>query len=171
MDILRNEASPRRIALGLGLFHLAVIATGLATNWPGRNPALLYLRDGYQFLTGAGGGFGFFSPGVGNQLVIEFEVEGRRIALDKLVNQEVSLRIGNMYRLFAYSYENEKVKRSVAASLAASVFRRYPALTQATMVASLYRMPSLEEWAAGKRPATEEMYRVTFRLDKARDAK
>lgn len=156
----------RGFKLGLGFFHLLVIATGLHTGWPGANLFLRNARDGYQFLTGAGGGFGFFSPGVGNQLVVEFEVAGRRVALEKLVNQEVALRIGNMYRLFAFAYENEKVKRSVAASLATAVFRRFPDLKETTMVASLYRMPSLREWAEGTRPRTEEMYRVTFRLDK-----
>jgi hypothetical protein len=171
MVLGKIEASPRRIALGVGLLHLLVVASGLHTAWPGRNPVLLWFRDGYQFLTGAGGGFGFFSPGVGNQLVIEFEAGGKRIALDKLVNQEISLRIGNMYRLFAYSYENEKVKRSVAASLAAAVFRRFPELKETTMVASLFRMPSLKEYAEGKRPGLEEMYRVTFRLDKREDGR
>ncbi|RZA06007.1 MAG: hypothetical protein EOP11_11395, partial [Proteobacteria bacterium] len=136
-------AHPRRIYLGLGLFHCAVIASGIFPSWPGKIAAVAKFRDGYQYLTGAGGGFGFFSPGVGNQLVIEFDVNGRRMALDKLVNQEVSLRIGNMYRMFAYSYGNEKVKRSVAASLATAVFRRVPDLKETTMIASLYRIPSL----------------------------
>jgi len=90
------------------------------------------------------------------------------VELHKLVNQEVALRVGNMYRLFASSYGNEKLKRSVAASLATGVFRRFPDLTETTMIASLYRMPSLEEYAAGQRPASEEMYRVTFRLSEGR---
>ncbi|RZA08885.1 MAG: hypothetical protein EOP11_03485 [Proteobacteria bacterium] len=57
------------------------------------------------------------------------------------------------------------MKRSVAASLATAVFRRVPDLKETTMIASLYRIPSLDQYAAGERPSSEEMYRVTFRLN------
>lgn len=127
------------------------------------DPLISTLRNAYHSLTGAGGSFGFFSPDIGNQVLIEFKTEeGQRLLLHELVSGEVALRIGNMYRLFVESYANEKLKRSVAASLAAQIFRRKPKTKSVTMIASVYRFPSLKEFAAGIRPETKEVYRITF---------
>ena len=127
------------------------------------DPLISALRNAYHSLTGAGGSFGFFSPDIGNQVLIEFRTEqGRVIRLHEFVSGEVALRIGNMYRLFVESYANEKLKRSVAASLAAQIFRREPSAKKVTMIASVYRFPSLKEYAAGLQAETKEVYRITF---------
>jgi hypothetical protein len=158
----------KNLAFSFAAFHLAVLSLGLFPYFPPPTwPRLQAARDIYQALTGAGGGFGFFSPGIGNQLQITFETKPPLpgpLALDQVVNGEVALRIGNMYRLLAFSYGDEKIKRAVAASLATAVFRFHPEITETTLIATIYRLPSLEEWRRGMRPESLEGYRATFRL-------
>lgn len=152
----------RRILYVVTAFHLSVFLVGVA-NPLTRDPLLSTLRNAYHGLTGAGGSFGFFSPDIGNQVLIEFQTEsGKKLRLHELVSGEVALRVGNMYRLFIEAYRDEKLKRSVAASLSAQIFRHEPGAKQVTMIASVYRFPSLKEYAEGIRPETKELYRITF---------
>jgi hypothetical protein len=149
----------------LGIIHLLILGSGTfdfnLRDWD----RLRFLRNAYHTVTGAGGSFGFFSPNVGNQVIIEFEVDGReRLRLHELVSAEVALRIGNMYRLFVQTYPNEDLKRSVAASLTSQIFRRYPKAEKVTMIVQVYKLPSLEAFAKGERPETKELYRITFTL-------
>lgn len=114
-------------------------------------------------LTGAGGSYGFFSPNIGNQVLVHFQFEdGRTLRLHELVPAEVALRLGNMYRLFVDTYGNEKLKRSVAASLTAQMFRRFSDAKQITFVASVYQFPSLAEAHSGGAAKTVELYRIKF---------
>jgi hypothetical protein len=155
------------IAPSLALFHLMVLASGIFSVSVGKVSALRASRDLYQTFTGAGGSWGFFSPDVGNQIMIDFEVNrGSLVRLHELVSPEVALRIGNMYRLFVQSYENENLKRSVAASLASQIFRRRADAHVVTMIASIYRFPSLQEYGQGLRPEKKEVYRITFTTKK-----
>ena len=151
--------------VALGVIHLFILGSGTfdfnLRDWP----RLRIFRNGYHTVTGAGGSFGFFSPNVGNQVMIEFEVDGReRHRLHELVSSEVALRIGNMYRLFVQTYPNEALKRSVAASLSSQIFRRYPSAEKVTMIVLVYKLPSLVEFGEGERPQTKELYRITFTL-------
>ncbi len=158
-----------RWIVGLALFHLLVLFSGIWASHPLPN-ALGQARDLYYTATGAGASFGFFSPNVGNQVLVEFELDdGKRVRLHELVSPEVSLRVTNMYRLFLEAYPKEKLKRSVAASLTAQVFRRFPKTEKVTMVASVYRFPSLAEYAGGLRPETKEVYRITFLINGTTD--
>jgi hypothetical protein len=152
----------RRALYLISAFHLAAFAVGVV-NPLTSEPVISTLRNVYHGFTGAGGSFGFFSPDIGNQVVIEFQTDsGKTLRLHELVTGEVALRIGNMYRLFIDTYRDEKLKRSVAASLAAQIFRHEALAKQVTMIASVRRFPSLEEFARGVRPETKEIYRITF---------
>lgn len=132
------------------------------------NRAFNVARNGLHGLTGAGGSFGFFSPNIGNQVLIDFRLDdGRTVRLHETVPREVALRLGNMYRLFIETYGNDKLKRSVAASLSAQIFRRYPETKRVTLVASVFRFPSLADYANGVPSETKEVYRIVFETNRA----
>jgi hypothetical protein len=158
------------LLLALAFFHLAVIASGI----PHKDPRSAWLRRAkgyYQIVTGAGGGFGFFSPNIGNQFRIRFEVSPaapKPLELTSLVNHEVALRVINMNRFFVHHYEDEKAKRAIAASLTAHVFRAFPQAESVSFVASYYRLPTMTDYRDGKRPSSEEVYRARFVLPERR---
>ena len=161
-DQPQNKIASRLVGVLVAL-HFGVLFSGIWTpsleNWP----ALAWTRNIYQIFSAAGGSFGFFSPDIGNQALVEFQInDSNKIFLHNLVSQEISLRLGNMYRIFIDAYGDEKLRRSVAASLSAEVFRRFPEAEKVTMIVSIFRLPSLHEYGEGQRPTTKEVYRVSF---------
>lgn len=123
------------------------------------------LRTAYQLVTGAGSSFGFFSPNIGNQFQIRFEFNPSTypsVALPELVSREVAIRIGNMHRFFLKNYKDEQLKRSIAASLTASVFEKFPNATEITFIAEIYRLPTMKEYSSGSRVEVREVYRAKF---------
>lgn len=158
----------KKILYALALFHLAVLASGmtpLRKNSP--EPARRAFSI-YEALTGAGGGFGFFSPNVGQQVFVKFEIidkngTQKEIALEKMVSREVGIRLGNMFRLFVYSYEKENLRRSLAASFAAHVFESHPDAEQVTFRAYAFVFPSLIQHRDGERTKIEPVYSAAFR--------
>jgi hypothetical protein len=121
----------------------------------------------YSSLTGAGAGFGFFSPNIPRQICVDFDVTTRRgqllhSTLQETAGSDVNLRIGNMIRMMAKTYKNKKVYRSMAASLTASIYKRYPDAKEVTMHASIYDFPDMLEYRRGERPKRVEIYSAKF---------
>lgn len=158
----------KKVFYALAGAHLLVLASGM-TGWRKHAPRPLRLGvNGYEAVTGAGGGFGFFSPNVGHQLVVSFEVQGRdgatrTVAMEDFLPREVAIRVGNMVRLFAYSYEKEKYRRSLAASFSANIFERYPEASQVKLLAYAYQFPGVAQYRDGQRPSMEPVYQISFR--------
>jgi len=123
--------------------------------------------DIYARLTGVGAGFGFFSPVIPKEIQVAFEIETTdrgtiRTTLQQETIQEVNFRVGNMIRLLNRHFYQKKVMRSVAASLAASMFARYPTAKAVTLHTYVYDFPSLQDASAGKQPEVKRVYSVKF---------
>lgn len=125
----------------------------------------------YARLTGAGAGFGFFSPAIPKEVQVDFEIETTdrgliRTTLQEEMIKEVSFRVGNMIRLLNRNFYQKKIMRSIAASLSASMFARFPTAKTITLHTYIYDFPSLEEGRAGKLPRPRRVYSVKFGRDK-----
>lgn len=151
------------IGLHFGLLLLGILRVSLPTRL-GRS-----LQLGYARITGAGGSFGFFSPNVPRGTDISFAVElesGQVIqtALQDSIALEVRARLSNMLHLLEKHYENGKVVRSIAASLTAAVYRRYPDAKTITISANFIQFPSMQQYQQGKKTEWKPIYSAKFRL-------
>jgi len=149
-------------------FHFAVAGLSMAKLnsrvWPKRlaAPAAVYART-----TGTGAGFGFFSPAIPKEVQVTFDVDTAdrgliHTTLQEETVPEVSFRVGNMIRLMNRHFRQEKVMRSLAASLSANIFSRYPSARTVTLNAFIYDFPSMEEARNGKRAEPKKVYSVKF---------
>lgn len=137
----------------------------LNLNLPGGWP--FELQYWYARITGAGGSFGFFSPNVPREVDVSFSVEmpsGEILhqTLQETANAEVNARMGNMIRLLAGNFKRDDIVRSVAASLTADVFRKYPEAKTITMTAELIRFPTMTAYNLGNRPERLTIYSAKF---------
>lgn len=156
----------RKLFYGFIGFHFLMIALGmLEIALPGAwlyQAQVLYCR-----VTGAGGSYGFFSPNISASISIELAVDrpdGKKIT-ESIVESsapEVRVRMGNMTRLVAESFEKEKVVRSVAASFAAAAYRKYPKASRVTTNVYAHKFPSMQDYQLGKRPELISMYSGEF---------
>ncbi|MBX2986592.1 MAG: hypothetical protein KF802_01730 [Bdellovibrionaceae bacterium] len=155
-------------SLGGAFLLIAFSLTGFRQLPEGLPPFVHKTHEVLNALTGAGGSFGFFSPDIGPQLVVKFDVRKgetwhRGISLEEFLPHEVAIRLGNMNRFLGQTYQDERLRRSVAASLATRVFARFPAADEVTLIASAHQIPMLAEYADGRRFQVDEVYRVRFK--------
>lgn len=149
------------------LFHFSLMITGmLSLSFQKLGEAGRWL-DIYGRITGARGSFGFFSPNVGNQFIVKFEVEPKEgktfeTRLEDLVSKETSIRIGNMNRLFTTFFSKQLLRRSIASSLTTHVFEVHPNAKRVTFHASLFDFPSLQAYGHGARTVISPVYEATF---------
>lgn len=158
----------RRLITFIAVFHLAILASGMIGLWDRTGITARKFRHTYETFTGAGGGFGFFSPSVGQQLVLKFELknkagETRLLRLEELVPNEVAIRLGNMVRFLAYSYKDKRLRRAIAGSFAAYIFTRFPDTAEVNVVGTAYRFPSIDEFRGGVAVEERPVYRIQFR--------
>jgi len=146
--------------------HFFLLACGMLKIWlPAQS-----LRVGqvvYARLTGAGGTFGFFSPNAPRDVQLVFGIEkknGERFltTLDQEAGSEVRARLVNMTGLLGNEFKHEKVVRSIAASLSAAMFRKYPEARYVTLSANFVNFPDLEDYRKGKRPELLNVYTAKF---------
>jgi hypothetical protein len=121
----------------------------------------------YASLTGSGVGYGFFSPNIPPQILMEFDIEApdgkiTRSTLQESAGSDVNLRLGNMMRMMMNTYKDKIVFRSMGASLDASMYKRYPEAKSITLHASIYDLPRMDEYRDGKRVVTTEVYSARF---------
>lgn len=154
------------IAIAIVL-HMSVVLTGIfKVNWsqfgaPGKLIAF------YANLSGADGRYGFFSPNIPGQFLVNFNlkdkngnIETKRI--EENIPREVSIRYGNMLRLLMKAAKSSKLKRSITASLAAHIFNRNPNTKSVEVVVFSVILPTSKQYRNGLRKSEKEIYRAEF---------
>jgi hypothetical protein len=166
-----NRMSERRRRLLLGLFagHLILVALGAGSVSLSPLGALGDLLEGYDALSGAGSGYGFFAPGVTGQIVAHFAVldgEGRPtdVPLATVASHEADLRLGNIVDLFSADDDDDapSVSRALAASLAGTIFGRHPEARQVVVRLEFLEPASMEESRHGGRARRSPLYEAVF---------
>ena len=106
---------------------LAVCVNAKFTPWVGKPMERFILP--YIHLTGADGYFGFFSPNIGTQLRVSYELnEGEKTSPGSFLtgNNEIDLRINNIMAWFWTAQEDKKMRRALSASLAGKMLAKHP---------------------------------------------
>jgi len=156
-----------RAKWSLAGLHLVLVALGAAQfswerlGWPGA------IFQYYGILSGAGSGYGFFAPGVGTGLRVEFDIVGKSGALtrDRFevgMNRETNLRLGNILGPVSRNVDDEKLRRSVAASWAGKMFALHPDATQIIVRAETLDPPPMADYVSGSRSPWISLYRAKF---------
>lgn len=128
----------------------------------------------YGEATGSSHSYGFFAPGVGSQVRARFEVvdesgKNEMISLQSGASHEGDLRVGNIIDQFVHMLdeveEQENLRRSLAASLAGSVFGEYPKAREVVVHLDEFVPVSMADYRAGERAKWDEIYTARFRND------
>lgn len=154
------------IFLGLSLLHLTIVGLGASqitiAHWPLLGKPLIY----YGSLSGAGHSYGFFAPGVGSAFRVEFDIDKNHESfiakLDSHYNREAELRLSNLLGLISKTVEDERIRRSVAASWAGKMFARYPGAQSVTVRLEMHGLPTMAFYKTGTRFNWEPFYRAKF---------
>ncbi|MBI3507540.1 MAG: hypothetical protein HY059_22115 [Proteobacteria bacterium] len=158
---------PRSAAIAAFIaFHFLMLAMGMLRRWlpaPWGPPFQL----AYARITGGGGSFGFFSPNVPREISVWFEIQtadGRTIqeTVHQVTAPEVQARVVNMTHLLGKNFERKEIVRSVAASLAASQFRRRDDARAVTVHADFYDFPAIKDYRPGQEFRRVSVYAATF---------
>jgi hypothetical protein len=121
----------------------------------------------YSLLSGAETGYGFFAAGVGGQIRVRFDVidgEGQETtaSLNRVASHEADLRIGNIIDRFWEEDEELGLRRSLAASLAGTIFARYPQAHKVVVHAESFEPVSMDDFRRGVRPEWTPLYEAKF---------
>jgi hypothetical protein len=152
-------------ATGL-FFHFAIVFYGAATvHVKQRADNASTLLVNYRILTGAGEGYGFFSPDVPNQIVAtaKYIDESDREITENFgfVKREAELRLNSLM----YAFRKLETYDLQARCLAAYVLGHQPQANQVEITLSEFEVPSMKEFRLGERPRPQEFYRGTFARD------
>ncbi len=152
---------------GLVVCHFGLMAIGMSKVSVRQDHWAVKAARLYAQLTGAGNGFGFFSPNIPRQIFIDFDVtraSGRteHLRLQDTASADVALRIGNMIRMMTKAFRDKRIYRSLAASLTAAIYKRYPDARDVTIHASIYDFPDMSGYRRGQRPRKVEFYSAKF---------
>jgi hypothetical protein len=163
----------RHLWLAAAAAHLVLVTLGASTislralGLPGR------ALDEYGTLSGANSGYAFFTPGVTFQLGARFDVidrDGRSksASLATGASHEADIRVGNIVDQFGSvrdaedEEEADRVRRSLAASLAGKMFARNPEAAAVVVRLETFAPPSIEAWRGGERPRWRPLYTAKF---------
>jgi hypothetical protein len=164
---------PRRRWLLIGVGgHFAVVAANVAgvDFWsaPASSPvarcANLAIAE-YGALSGAESQYGYFAPGVDDQLRLVFEMTEpsgrvRTDVLSNAVNAEVDLRVANLVSLLWQP--DEGLHRALETSWATAMFDRHPSARRVAIEVQVYELPSMDGMRRGRRPVWRVLDRVSF---------
>lgn len=163
---------PARLQLGLALvvIHLSLVAFGISEIEFDSKKPLGKAFAVYGDLTGASAGYGFFSPGVESQLRAQFDVtkadkSTRTIQLEEGMNSEAFIRTGDIIEKYYQAFDEEDsddMQRDLSASLAASVFGRFPTATDVRVRIDEFSTVSMNDYREGKRPEWKNLYTAHF---------
>lgn len=161
-----SDKRRRRLMLGVAVSHLLLVALGAARVSLVPLGPLHPLLEGYDALSGAGSGYGFFASGVGSQLRARFDVidgEGQKTttSLETAASHEANLRVGHIIDTFGRSDE-PALRRSLGASLAGKIFARYPQARKVVVRLEQFRPASMEELHRGSRPQWTPVFEAKF---------
>ena len=149
-------------SLLLSQFNLSLVPLGSIENF-------LHF---YGLVTGSGTNYGFFSPGIGGQLKAQFEITDSNnhkyfTPLQPQTTHEVDLRISNIIDQFAYNSNlpiEKNFKRSLAASLAGTIFGEHSNAKQVRVMLEEYNPVSIQEYVEGERAQWNPIYQATFKV-------
>lgn len=123
----------------------------------------------YGDLSGSGTAYTFFTPGVYAQMravidIVDSSGHNRTQFLGEGPNREVNLRLNDIIEQFMNDYKDQlKFQRSLAASIAGSVFAREHDARKIGISIERYTAPSRREYLAGKTTVPwEKLYSATF---------
>jgi len=158
-----NEKWKTRSQIVFVSFHLMLISLGAASTHVKRGDNnLVNFLENYRVLTGAGEGYGFFSPNLPNQLIADAwytDSSGHGvIAHFGLPGREVDLRIGTLM----YAFRKLETYDLMARNFAAYVLGHHPGTKTVKITLSEYVVPSMSEFIRGERPHIQEFYSGEF---------
>jgi hypothetical protein len=122
----------------------------------------------YGKLSGASSSYGFFAPAVGGQVRARFEVvdaAGNRQPVDLRPGEshEADIRVEGIYGEFMDTGEDaKKLQRSIAASLAGTVFGRHPEAKEVYVRLEELWPVSMAEYRSGRRNEWKFVYQAKF---------
>lgn len=122
----------------------------------------------YSEMSGASHGYGFFSPGVYSQIrsVIDiYDNDGRKTtkSIDAGLNREAELRLNDIVEQFINEFEDPvQFQRSLAASLAGSIFAKHESAKKVDVRIEQYTPPSRIAYLHGHRSLWEQVYSAKF---------
>ncbi len=156
--------------LGLVSLHLVLVVLGAYDfEWADYGHAGKWV-DYYTVLSGANSGYGFFAPGIGSQLRALFDIEeksGRKhtLELTSTKSHEAEIRVGDIIEQFL-TEDGEKpdrdLQRSMAASLAGTMFARTPGAKSVTIRLEEFTPVSRNDYLKGVRPEWIPTYSAKF---------
>ena len=156
--------TPRhKLAMALAAVHLLLVVcsvTKLRTRHAD-NPWGRVLQA-YAAWTGAGSRFNFFAPGINSSVRVAFDVKQDSGALirDDFQSDDdaMSLRAYCMVLRFGMRTSQDELARAWAATM----FGRHPEAHTVTVSLEQLRLPTMEQYQEGQRPAWTELYRADF---------
>ncbi|WP_223643474.1 hypothetical protein [Corallococcus sp. EGB] len=164
----RPEGDERQAALWacIAVLHLAAVGAFLWTGLARANSEDAFDRAvrTYQSLSGVISDYRFFAPAVASDTRTGFFLalgDGRTV-FEPLASD--NLEVGLRYQCIVASglRANRKTQDVLAQSWAAVMLGIHPDASRVTIVTQSYQLPSMEAWAAGKRPEWAIHYTGTF---------
>jgi len=158
----------RQLLSIVAFFHLLLVALG-AGYFPFEKlgaPGELLQR--YGAATGAINGFGFFVTDAEDHVYARFaaiDAEGRRrpVRLESGRSHESDLRIGAIAdNFYMPDKDGARFQRSLAASLAGTLFGRHPDAKEVVVTLEKFTPVSMQAYRAGARPHWSSVYEVHF---------
>ena len=159
---------PARIRMAFALTHLAVVAMG-TSHFPfhefGRAGEILAF---YGELSGAGTTYGFFADDMTREVrarftIIDKQGKQREVRLGSGSSHEADLRVNAIAsEFFTAGDDAVKFQRSLAASLAGSVFGEHPDAAQVIVSLEEQQPPSMAEYRRGERSTWQLLYEIRF---------
>ena len=148
--------------------HLSLVVAGAAYYGFDQWGRLGKVLDVYGAASGANSSYGFFAPDVGGQVRARFEITDRDghhrfTDLASGLNHESDLRInGIMSEFVNEDPDPERFDRSLAASLAGTIFGRYPQAVQVQVTLEEFWPVSMADYRAGQRAEWKSFYQIRF---------
>ncbi|HET9241653.1 MAG TPA: hypothetical protein VFO10_30580 [Oligoflexus sp.] len=151
-------------------FHFAMVAlSGVGYHWQRLGKTSDWLQY-YREASGANYQYAFFSPGIKSQIRARFTIKDvhgvtQNVEMLSPDNREANLRISSIYNLFVLQWREESpgiMRRRIAASLAGTIFGRYPEAETVAVAIDEYRPHSLKNFGTQPPPEWKQIYEVEF---------
>lgn len=162
------KSRSQRLWTALVLSHLVLVTASAAQLAVGRLPLIGRPLQFYADASGAGIGYGFFSPGVYAQIRTVLEISPRSGPktteyMNQGPNREVDLRLNDVIESFMNEFEDKmRFQRALAASFAGYVFAHRPQADRVEVRVERFTAPSRKNYLAGQTGNWEQLYSAQF---------
>jgi hypothetical protein len=151
----------------LAATHLGLVGVSAAGIRPGLSGAASEAVAFYGAVAGADNSFSFFAPGVPSELKMRFGValadgSQRLETLSSGVSAEDDRRINNTLTTSLSHAKGRAQQRVLLSSWAAKVFARYPGAERVVVHVDWFDLPTMPEYAAGRRGGWRPLFSVGF---------